>query len=368
MVSAMVLPSGAARAFAVTEQDPPFLSLVATVKSSEYFAVFSKEPPTIWNAPALERLKVGVQVSPLIVRRHISEGRAAGAIAQNQRARGRAGRSRRARVIEGATDDMRDGVRVGGVRLGLAGSVHEHAVRGGSGRAVQLAGGVDDRRLRNGPGPLFTGRFVRFVVRLVTSDSAWVWVRRSPASSVSHAGSADSDPVPVCRRNFRFAVVFPAKRAQAGVPFAAIRSPRTGAAVTVSGCVAESRLWVVAPPATATVTFTRSLPESSATVRVMLAPSIRFNARRVPMAAPAFWIVNGSAPETMSVATCVCAGRSPETNVVPPVTRPLASTVTFGCVPATTPVAANEATPAATASPPTGSTWTMPLLVVVASG
>jgi hypothetical protein len=37
-------------------------------------------------------------------------------------------------------------------------------------------------------------------------------------------------------------------------------------------------------------------------------------------------------------------------------------------VSATTPVAANEATPAATASPPTGSIWAMPLLVVVASG
>jgi hypothetical protein len=51
MVSAVVLPSGAARAFAVTEQDPPFLSHVATVKSSEYFAMFSKGPPTVWNAP-----------------------------------------------------------------------------------------------------------------------------------------------------------------------------------------------------------------------------------------------------------------------------------------------------------------------------
>src|ERR1039458_7298103 len=131
---------------------------------------------------------------------------------------------------------------------------------------------------------------------------------------------------------------------------------------------ADSRLWVVAPLAAATVTFTRSLPESSATVRVMLAPSIRFNARRVPMAVPAFWTVNGRAPETMSVATWVWAGRSPETRVVPPVTRPLASTVTFGYVPATTPVAANEATPAATARPPTGSIWTIPLLVVVASG
>jgi hypothetical protein len=61
-------------------------------------------------------------------------------------------------------------------------------------------------------------------------------------------------------------VVFPARRAQAGVPFAAIRSPRTGAAGTVSGCVAE-RLCVVAPLAAA-VPFTRSLPEPSATVIV----------------------------------------------------------------------------------------------------
>ena len=96
--------------------------------------------------------------------------------------------------------------------------------------------------------PPFTGRFVRSVARLVTSDSACVCAGRSPASSVSHAGSADTVPVPVCRRNFRVAVVFPARRAQAGVPFAAIRSPRTGAAATVSGCVADSRLCVVAPP------------------------------------------------------------------------------------------------------------------------
>ena len=46
----------------------------------------------------------------------------------------------------------------------------------------------------------------------------------------------------------------------------------------------------------------------------------------------------------------ILAVGSPETNVVAPVTRPLASTVTFGYVPATTPVAANEATPAATAN------------------
>jgi hypothetical protein len=49
-VSAVVLPSGAATAFAVAEQEPPFLSQVATVKSSAYFAMFSKGPPTVWNA------------------------------------------------------------------------------------------------------------------------------------------------------------------------------------------------------------------------------------------------------------------------------------------------------------------------------
>jgi hypothetical protein len=40
----------------------------------------------------------------------------------------------------------------------------------------------------------------------------------------------------------------------------------------------------------------------------------------------------------------------------------------LGVHPATTAVAAKEATPAATANPPTGSIWTMPLLVVVAPG
>ena len=48
MVSAVVLPSGAVVLFAVAEHDPPFLSQVAAVKSSEYFAMFSKGPPTVW--------------------------------------------------------------------------------------------------------------------------------------------------------------------------------------------------------------------------------------------------------------------------------------------------------------------------------
>ena len=50
-------------------------------------------------------------------------------------------------------------------------------------------------------------------------------------------------PVPVWRRNFRVAVVFPATRCQAGVALAAIKSPRTGDAATVSGCVPLRRLW-----------------------------------------------------------------------------------------------------------------------------
>ena len=46
-VSAVVLPSGAVTLFAVTEQEPPFLSHVPTLKSSEYFAMFSNAPPTV---------------------------------------------------------------------------------------------------------------------------------------------------------------------------------------------------------------------------------------------------------------------------------------------------------------------------------
>src|ERR1039457_7532020 len=62
-----------------------------------------------------------------------------------------AGRPRRARIVDSAANDIRGGVGVGGVRLGHAAAVHLDAIRGGSGRPVQLAGGVDDRRLRNGP-------------------------------------------------------------------------------------------------------------------------------------------------------------------------------------------------------------------------
>ena len=56
--------------------------------------------------------------------------------------------------------------------LARAGSVHQDAVRGDSGRAVQLAGGVDDHRLRIADAPPFNGRLVRSVAKLVTSESA----------------------------------------------------------------------------------------------------------------------------------------------------------------------------------------------------
>jgi len=85
------------------------------------------------------------------------------------------------------------------------------------------------------------------------------------------------------------------------------------------------------------------------TVNVTFAPSIRFQRPARSDGRARLLDRERQRTGTMSVATWVWAGRSPETNVVPPVTRPLAFTVTFGYVPATTPVAANEATPATTA-------------------
>src|SRR5687768_16447297 len=49
--SAVWLPSGATTLFALTVQVPPFLSHVATEKSSEYFAMFSYGPPMVPNGP-----------------------------------------------------------------------------------------------------------------------------------------------------------------------------------------------------------------------------------------------------------------------------------------------------------------------------
>ena len=106
--------------------------------------------------------------------------------------------------------------------LARAGSVHQDAVRGDSGRAVQLAGGVDDHRLRDCRRAALQ-RAAREIGRQTRHIRVGVCARRSRASSVSDAGAADTVPVPVCRRNVRVAVVFPAKRAHAGVPFAATR-------------------------------------------------------------------------------------------------------------------------------------------------
>src|SRR5512146_2879699 len=55
--SAVVLPSGAAAAFALTAQEPPFLSHVPTLKSSEYFAMFSYGPPADWKGPHSTELR-----------------------------------------------------------------------------------------------------------------------------------------------------------------------------------------------------------------------------------------------------------------------------------------------------------------------
>jgi hypothetical protein len=78
------------------------------------------------------------------------------------------------------------------------------------------------------------------------------------------------------------------------------------------------------------VTFTRSLAGTSRKVSPILAPWIRFNARRVPTTAPLFWIANGRDPETISDAVWECEGRSAVSRSVPAVTRPFWSTVTFG--------------------------------------
>ena len=75
--SAVVLPSGAAAAFALTEQDPPFLSHVATVKSSEYFAMFSNGAADRLERAALDGLEVRVLERPQVVGGGVREVRAA---------------------------------------------------------------------------------------------------------------------------------------------------------------------------------------------------------------------------------------------------------------------------------------------------
>ena len=58
---------------------------------------------------------------------------------------------RLARKVRGEVGDVRFGVRVNGIRFRCARPIHEHTVRRGSGRAIQLTRGVDDRRFRVGP-------------------------------------------------------------------------------------------------------------------------------------------------------------------------------------------------------------------------
>jgi hypothetical protein len=87
------LPSGAVVVFAVAEREPPFF---VPGRDGEIFGTLRhvlEGTTDRLECAGLERLEVGVQVGPLVVRRHISEGGTAGAITQNQGARGRAGRS-----------------------------------------------------------------------------------------------------------------------------------------------------------------------------------------------------------------------------------------------------------------------------------
>ena len=223
--SAVVLPSGAAAAFALTEQDPPFLSHVPTLKSSEYFAMFSYGPPTVPNAP------------------HSTDWRCESRNAHRLLAAAYAKfappiPSRRTTVLGG-----RGGGRVGDLR----------------GR-VRVDGRSLAREIRHQAGDIGLG------VRVGERGLA-----REIGHEARHVGL---------------------------------------------------RVGVRRDGASATVTFTRSLAGTSRNVRPMFAPWIRFNARRVPTAAPLFWIVNGSAPETISEAAWVWAGRSPAASVAPAVARP----------------------------------------------
>jgi hypothetical protein len=139
-VSAVVLPSGAVVLLAVTEQEPPFLSHVPTLKSSEYFAMFSKAPPTVWNAPlaqddgagrgvrgSVADLRRGVGVRWQVARPDRGNGhrRARARLLKEAWTGGREIRaSAAARKCKRAGIDVRGGVRVAGVRLGRAGTVH----------------------------------------------------------------------------------------------------------------------------------------------------------------------------------------------------------------------------------------------------
>jgi hypothetical protein len=119
----------------------------------------------------------------------------------------------------------------------------------------------------------------------------------------------------------------------------------------------------------AMVTFTRSLAGTSRNVRPILAPWIRFNARRVPTAAPLFWMVNGRAPD--DIARRVRVGgqvASREHRASRGATPSVHGQLRYRCQARPTPEAAREITPPATAMPPTGSIRMTPLASIVASG
>src|SRR5579885_659576 len=230
--SAVPLPSGAVSAFALTEQDPPFLSHVVAEKSSEYFAMFSYGPPADPNGP------------------HSMEFRCESRYAHRLLA---------AAYAKFAPPDPSRRTTVPAVAFAVASVICEDVCVWTD--AALPARSVTRPVISACACVWVSGALpARSVVRLVTSASAWVW-------------------------------------------------PGTDAS--------------------AMVTFTRSLAGTSRNVSPMFAPWIRFNARRVPTAAPLFWIENGSDPDTMSAATCVWLGRSPAARSAPAVVRPHESTVTL---------------------------------------
>ena len=207
--SAVVLPSGATTAFAVTVADA---AVLVPRRHGEVFGVLrhvlegTADRPV---RPALDGLEVRVWYAHRLLAAAYAKFAPPDPVAQDHGARRRGG---------GRVADLRRRVR------------------------------VDRRRLAR-----------QSVTRLVTSASAWVWGRSRPWPRA---------PVPGRRCS-------PRRRARARP------SRQIGREAVMSASA-----WVCADDASATVTFTRSLAGTSANVRPMSAPWIRFNARRVPTAAP----------------------------------------------------------------------------------
>jgi len=147
--------------------------------------------------------------------------------------------------------------------------------------------------------------------------SAWGWVGGRRPGEWSHAGSEDTDPCPVWTQEHPRGRYCQRVSTQAGVPFPHAIQVRRGSArqPRCRGGIAESRLWLVSPSA-ATVTLTRSSQRRSRPSSSRSTLRSDQGAER-PIAFP-LWIVNGSDPETMSVADWVWAGRSTELTPPPP--------------------------------------------------